>query len=149
MATSLATPPGTPDTIPLHERPEIYNRRWFLLGIMCLSLVLVVMSVSGLNTALPTMQQDLDASASELQWIVDAYAVLFAGLLLTAGALGDRFGRRRALIGGLLVFALERAARRPGVEPDPGDRQPGTDGPRGGVHHAGNPVDHHVDLPTP
>jgi EmrB/QacA subfamily drug resistance transporter len=73
---------------------------------MCLSLVLVVMAVSGLNTALPTMQQDLDASASELQWIVDAYAVLFAGLLLTAGALGDRFGRKRSLIGGLLVFAL-------------------------------------------
>jgi DHA2 family multidrug resistance protein-like MFS transporter len=102
MATSFATPPD----IPLHERPEIYGRRWFLLGIMCLSLVLVVMSVSGLNTALPTMQHDLDASASELQWIVDAYAVVFAGLLLTAGALGDRFGRRRALLGGLLVFAL-------------------------------------------
>ncbi len=105
MASSLATPSATPD-MALHERPEIYNRRWFLLGIMCLSLVLVVMSVSGLNTALPTMQQDLDASASQLQWIVDAYAVVFAGLLLTAGALGDRFGRRRALVGGLLVFAL-------------------------------------------
>ena len=95
MATSLARPSSTPD-VPLHERPEIYNRRWFLLGIMCLSLVLVVMSVSGLNTALPTMQQDLDASASQLQWIVDAYAVVFAGLLLTAGALGDRFEIGRA-----------------------------------------------------
>ena len=82
---------------------------------MCLSLVLVVMSVSGLNTALPTMQRDLDASASELQWIVDAYAVLFAGLLLTAGALGDRFGRKRALIGGLVVFAVGAAARRAGA----------------------------------
>ncbi len=56
MATSLATLPDTP----LHEQPEIHARRWFLLGIMCLSLVLVVMSVSGLNTALPTMQQDLE-----------------------------------------------------------------------------------------
>src|ERR687898_61674 len=113
MATSappkespMSSPPVAVPAIPLHEQPEIHARRWFLLGIMCLSLVLVVMSVSGLNTALPTMQQDLDASASELQWIVDAYAVLFAGLLLTAGALGDRFGRRQALIGGLLVFAL-------------------------------------------
>jgi DHA2 family multidrug resistance protein-like MFS transporter len=103
MATSLAT---LPEEAPLHERPEIHSRRWFLLGIMNLSLVLVVMAVSGLNTALPTMQGDLEASASELQWIVDAYAVLFAGLLLTAGAIGDRFGRKRALVGGLAVFAL-------------------------------------------
>jgi EmrB/QacA subfamily drug resistance transporter len=102
--SSVATP-ATP-AIPLHEQPEIHARRWFLLGIMCLSLVLVVMSVSGLNTALPTMQRDLGATASELQWIVDAYAVVFAGLLLSAGAIGDRFGRRSALLGGLVVFGV-------------------------------------------
>jgi DHA2 family multidrug resistance protein-like MFS transporter len=99
--------PAAPAVVParpLHEDPEIQSRRWFLLGIMCLSLVLVVMSVSGLNVALPTIQEDLHASASQLQWIVDAYAVLFAGLLLTAGAIGDRFGRRGALLGGLVVF---------------------------------------------
>lgn len=96
----------SPPDIPLHERPEIHAKRWFLLGVMNLSLVLVVMSVSGLNTALPTIQGALGASASELQWIVDAYAVLFAGLLLSAGAIGDRFGRRRSLIGGLTVFAV-------------------------------------------
>ena len=71
---------------------------------MCLSLVMVVMSVSGLNVALPSMQRDLGASASALQWIVDSYALVFAALLLPAGALGDRFGRKRALIFGLLVF---------------------------------------------
>jgi len=102
MSTSTLAPPD----IPLHERPEIHARRWFLLGVMNLSLVLVIMSVSGLNTALPTMQRALDASAPQLQWIVDAYAVLFAGLLLTAGAIGDRFGRRRALLAGLGVFTL-------------------------------------------
>jgi EmrB/QacA subfamily drug resistance transporter len=101
MSASTTSPPD----VPLHEQPHIYNRRWFLLGVMCLSLVLVVMSVSGLNTALPTMQRALDASAPQLQWIVDAYAVLFAGLLLTAGAIGDRFGRRRSLLAGLTVFA--------------------------------------------
>jgi MFS transporter, DHA2 family, integral membrane protein len=101
MLDSVAVP-----DVPLHERPEIHARRWFLLGIMCLSLVLVVMSVSGLNTALPTIQRELDASASELQWIVDAYAVLFAGLLLAAGAIGDRFGRKGSLLGGLFVFGL-------------------------------------------
>jgi MFS transporter, DHA2 family, multidrug resistance protein len=101
-----SSPPVATPAIPLHEQPAIHARRWFLLGIMCLSLVLVVMSVSGLNTALPTMQRELGATASELQWIVDAYAVVFAGLLLSAGAIGDRFGRRGALIGGLVVFGL-------------------------------------------
>jgi MFS transporter, DHA2 family, integral membrane protein len=101
----MASPPAvTP--VPLYQQPAIHARRWFLLGVMCLSLVLVVMSVSGLNTALPTIQSELGASASELQWIVDAYAVVFAGLLLTAGAIGDRFGRRPALLGGLAVFGL-------------------------------------------
>ena len=89
----------------LHEDPLIYRRRWFLLGIMCLSLVMVVMSVAGLNVALPSMQRDLDATASQLQWIVDAYALVFAALLLPAGALGDRFGRKKALLFGLVVFA--------------------------------------------
>src|SRR4051812_46332674 len=89
---------------PLHEDPRIHARRWFLLAMMCLSLVLVVMSVSGLVTAIPRMQEELNASASQIQWILDAYAVVFAGSLLTAGALGDRFGRKRALLTGLVVF---------------------------------------------
>src|SRR5881392_1121159 len=91
---------------PLHEDPRIHARRWFLLAMMCLSLVLVVMSVSGLVTAIPTMQEQLHASASQIQWILDAYAIVFAGSLLTAGALGDRFGRKRALLSGLVVFGL-------------------------------------------
>ncbi len=73
---------------------------------MCLSLVIVVMSVSGLNVALPEIQRSLDASATDLQWIVDSYAIVFAGLLLTAGAIGDRFGRKKALLAGLVVFGL-------------------------------------------
>ena len=89
----------------LHEDPVIHRRRWFLLGIMCLSLVMVVMSVAGLNVAIPSMQRELGATASELQWVVDAYALVFAALLLPAGALGDRFGRKRALLVGLVVFA--------------------------------------------
>ena len=102
MSMSSAVVPARP----LHEDPTIHQRRWFLLATLCLSLVLVVMSVSGLVTAIPTMQQELNASASQVQWIVDAYAVVFAGTLLTAGALGDRFGRRRALLFGLLVFGF-------------------------------------------
>ena len=71
---------------------------------LCLSLVMVVVANASLNVALPTLVKDLHASASALQWIVDAYSLVFAGLLLTAGALGDRYGRRLALNGGLLIF---------------------------------------------
>ncbi|HMK11976.1 MAG TPA: MFS transporter [Acidimicrobiales bacterium] len=101
MSSTLTTPVRAR---PLHEDPRIHARRWFLLAIMCLSLVLVVMSISGLVTAIPTMQEALDASASQVAWILDAYAIVFAGSLLTAGALGDRFGRKRALLAGLVVF---------------------------------------------
>jgi MFS transporter, DHA2 family, multidrug resistance protein len=93
-------------TLPLHARPEVHERRWFLLGVLCLSLVMIVMAVSSLNVALPTLQSDLDTSATMLQWIVDAYALVFAGLLLTAGALGDRFGRKGALLVGLGIFGV-------------------------------------------
>ena len=92
--------------VPLHEDPVIQARRWFLLGVMCLSLVMVVMSVSGLNVALPSIQRSLKASSTELQWIVDAYSLVFAALLLPAGALGDRFGRKKTLLLGLTIFAV-------------------------------------------
>jgi len=90
----------------LHEDPAIHDRRWFLLGVMCLSLVMVVMAVAGLNVAIPQMQDDLGATATDLQWIVDSYAIVFAGLLLSAGAIGDRFGRKLALQGGLCLFLV-------------------------------------------
>ena len=102
---SVRSPDAVLD-VPLYARPEVHERRWTLLAVLCLSLVMVVMAVSGLNVALPTLQRDLDASATMLQWIVDAYALVFAGLLLTAGALGDRFGRKGALLVGLAVFAI-------------------------------------------
>jgi MFS transporter, DHA2 family, multidrug resistance protein len=90
----------------LHEDPLVHRRRWLVLGVMCLSLVLVVMAVSSLNVAVPSMQAHLGATAGELHWIVDAYAIAFAGFLLPAGALGDRFGRKGALLVGLAVFGL-------------------------------------------
>lgn len=91
---------------PLFEDPAIHRRRWLVLAAMCLPLVLVVMSVAGLNVALPSIQRELNASASDLLWTVDAYALVFAGLLLSAGALGDRFGRKGALLVGLSIFAV-------------------------------------------
>jgi EmrB/QacA subfamily drug resistance transporter len=83
-----------------------YERRWWTLGVLCISLVMIVMSNASLNVALPTLARDLNAGSSGLQWIVDAYSLVFAGLLLTAGSLGDRYGRRLALNGGLIVFGV-------------------------------------------
>ena len=84
-------------------------RRWWTLGVLCLSLLVISLDNTILNVALPTLERDLGASSSQLQWIVDSYMLVFAGLLLTAGALGDRFGRRRALTFGLTVFGLGSA----------------------------------------
>ena len=86
-----------------------YPRRWAALGVLCLSLVVIGLDNTILNVALPSLQHDLDASNSDLQWIVDSYMLVFAGLLLTAGALGDALGRKRALTAGLIVFATGSA----------------------------------------
>ncbi len=83
---------------------QLYRRRWQALVVLSLSLVVIGMDNTILNVALPTLVRELGASASQLQWMVDAYTLAFAGLLLTMGALGDRFGRRRLLDLGLLVF---------------------------------------------
>lgn len=72
----------------------------------CLGVFLLVTALTALNVALPDIGVDLDAEIDDLQWIVDAYAVTFAGLLLAGGAIGDRVGRRRALIVGFVLFAF-------------------------------------------
>ncbi|HSD25302.1 MAG TPA: MFS transporter [Solirubrobacterales bacterium] len=79
--------------------------RQLVLAAMCLALATVVSAVSSLNVGLPDLARDLRTTQTQLQWIVDAYAVVFAGLLLLAGALGDAFGRRHMLLGGLVVFS--------------------------------------------
>ena len=84
-------------------------RRWWTLVVLCLSLLVISLDNTILNVALPTLEADLHATSSQLQWIVDSYMLVFAGLLLTAGALGDRFGRRRALNFGLAIFGLGSA----------------------------------------
>src|SRR5690349_2902821 len=83
-----------------------YTRRWWTLGVLCLSLLVIVVDTTIVNVALPTFARDLHASSSGLQWIVDAYTLTFAALLLPAGAIADRYGRQRALAAGLALFAL-------------------------------------------
>ena len=85
-------------------------RRWSILAVLCLSLVLVVASVSSLNVALPSIARALDASQTEQLWILDSYALVFAGLLLFAGALGDRYGRKKMLLAGLAIFGAAAIA---------------------------------------
>src|SRR2546428_7429211 len=80
------------------------RRRWKILGVLCVALFAIVMDNTIVNVALPTLARELHADTASLQWIVDAYTLVFAGLLLAAGGLGDRFGRRPALIAGLAVF---------------------------------------------
>jgi EmrB/QacA subfamily drug resistance transporter len=83
-----------------------YQRRWWTLGVLSLSLVIIGLDNTILNVAIPTLQTELAASASQLQWMVDSYVLVFAGMLLTMGALGDRFGRAKFLAAGLVLFGL-------------------------------------------
>jgi len=83
-----------------------YARRWQALIVLSFSLLIISVGNTILNVALPTIQEQLDASSSQLQWIADGYMLVYASLLLAAGTLGDRFGRRKALVVGLVIFAV-------------------------------------------
>ncbi len=83
-----------------------HDRRWQILGVLCLSVFLVVVDNTIVNVAIPSLSQNLHASNSALQWIVDGYSLPFAGLLLAGAAASDRFGRKRTMQFGLVFFAL-------------------------------------------
>jgi EmrB/QacA subfamily drug resistance transporter len=87
-----------------------YQRRWKTLAVLALSLVIIGLDNTILNVALPTLQEEFNASSSELQWMVDSYLLVFAGLLLPLGALGDRIGRKKTLSAGLLIFGAASVA---------------------------------------
>ncbi len=88
--------------------PDAHHTR--VLVVTCLALATVVSAMASLNVALPSIAADTHASQTRLSWIIDAYSLFFAALLLPAGALGDRFGRRRTLLAGLIIFAVASAA---------------------------------------
>ena len=85
------------------------NRKWWTLGSMCFALFMIMLDNTVVNVALPSIQSDLDASLSALEWTVNIYTLTFAVLLVTGGRLGDIFGRRRAFLFGVVVFALSSA----------------------------------------
>ncbi|HEY3722192.1 MAG TPA: MFS transporter [Acidimicrobiia bacterium] len=92
----------------INERVQehAYRRRWLILAVLCFSLLVIVLDNSIVNVAIPTLIDQLHATNSQVQWMVDSYTLVFAGLLLTMGALGDRYGRRGALQAGFVVFGL-------------------------------------------
>src|ERR1700693_2879004 len=83
---------------------RIHERRWWALGVMCFSVAVITLDNMILSVTRPVLVGQLHASTSQLQWIVDGYTLVFAGLLLTTGSLGDRFGRKGALGIGLAIF---------------------------------------------
>jgi len=87
------------------DRPGSSSTRWFALAVLCVTLLMVTLDVTVLNVALPTIVRDLNASTTGLQWIVDAYVVVYAGLLLAVGSLADRVGRKKVFLAGLVIFA--------------------------------------------
>jgi EmrB/QacA subfamily drug resistance transporter len=100
---STNPPPGS-DTANAHIDPAVFARRWKILVVLCTSLMVVIVGNTALNVALPTLARELNASISAQQWMVDGYGLVFAGLLLTAGTIGDRFGRKGTLQAGLTIF---------------------------------------------
>ncbi|WP_333740044.1 MFS transporter [Streptomyces sp. IBSBF 2806] len=105
----------TTPAVPTAPRiPEaVHRRRWAILGVLMLSLLIVVLDNSILNVAIKTISTPaptgLGATQSELEWAINAYTLVFAGLLFTAGLLGDRIGRKKVLLGGLAVFGIGSA----------------------------------------
>ena len=86
------------------------NSRWWTLGAMCFALFMLMLDNTVVNVALPSIQRDLHATLSALEWTVNAYTLTFAVLMVTGGRLGDIFGRRRMFLFGVAVFGLSSLA---------------------------------------
>ena len=128
--------------------PDVYRRRWVTLGVLCTSLMIVVIANTSLNVALPTISEELGLSNSAQQWVIDAYSLVFAGLLFTAGSLGDRWGRKRFLQAGIVIFGLASVFATFFVDTGDGaDRHPRRHGHRRGARHAGDAVDPRQHVP--
>jgi DHA2 family integral membrane protein (MFS transporter) len=91
------------------DEKTIHQRRWWILSVLVICLLVVILDNTILNVALKTVQEDLDASQSQMQWAVDSYALVFAGLLITWGVLGDRLGRKKVLLFGMAAFGVTSA----------------------------------------
>ena len=155
-STTGGTPPWTPSPRrqPIHRTEPSFarsgslgshapadRRRWLILGVLCASVLVVVLDGTIVNVALPTLATQLGASTSQLQWIVDAYVLVFAGLLMAAGSFGDRVGRKWVLMGGLGLFATFSALGATAGSANALIALAGGDGRRRGADVPGHPGD--------
>ncbi len=101
----MTTIVNTPAAPAAHHHGFPAPRRWLALAVLCISLLIVTLDNTVLNVVLPTLVRDLNATSTQLQWIVDSYVMVFAGLLLVAGSIADRIGRKRTFLAGLVLFA--------------------------------------------
>ncbi|MEO0495190.1 MAG: DHA2 family efflux MFS transporter permease subunit [Actinomycetota bacterium] len=105
MTSPAPAHPSSESPDPASAGPTGDPRRWGILAVSCLAVFVVILDGTIVNVALPSLSLELGASTRQLQWIVDAYLLVFTGLLLAAGGLGDRYGRKRSLVLGLVAFA--------------------------------------------
>ncbi|GHD74412.1 hypothetical protein GCM10010317_087470 [Streptomyces mirabilis] len=101
MYSMSTTPPGHPE-----DQPQGHPQRWLILGVICLAQLTVLLDNTVLNVAIPSLTRELGAATSDIQWMINAYSLVQSGLLLTAGSAADRYGRKKMLIAGLVLFGI-------------------------------------------
>src|ERR1039457_666703 len=114
MSAATTASPGAPEAPPA-ESKQGSGSAW-LLAVCCVAQFMVILDLSIVNVALPSIQSDLGFTSPDLQWVVDAYAITFAGFLMLGGRAADHFGQRRTLVAGLVLFGLASLAG--GAAPD-------------------------------
>jgi EmrB/QacA subfamily drug resistance transporter len=106
MVESMQISPKLWRSLRSHRMLQVMEKKWWTLVVVCAATFMLLLDITIVIVALPTIQSELHASFSDLQWVVDAYALTLASVLLTAGSLADRYGRRLLFTAGLIVFTL-------------------------------------------
>ena len=119
---------------------------WLVLVLVCMAQFMVILDATIVNVALPSIQEDLEMSDADLQWIVNAYTLVFGGFLLLGGRAGDLLGRKRVFLVGVVIFSVASLLNGLAHELRDADHLPRPPGPRRRAHRAGGALDHHDDV---
>ena len=150
MTSALLARTGTASDSALRYRAAMAERednRWVTLVLVCLAQFMVILDATIVNIALPTIQEDLDFSQADLQWVVNCYTLLFGGFLLLGGRAADILGRKRIFIAGTILFSVASLLNGLAPERRAADRLPRPAGPRRRARLPRRAVHHHHDLP--